>query len=401
MRGVRNPFYAEALRIRSDLAAWRRHLHMNPELGLEEFETAAFVAQRLADIGIEDIKTGVGKTGVVALIRGAKGGKTVALRADMDALPIAEKNRVPYRSKKKGVMHACGHDGNTTCLLGAGALLLKNRDLLGGNVKLIFQPGEEGKAGAKGMIADGVLRSPKVCAMAALHTFLDVPTGKIGIRKGWFSAQSDRFWLTVRGKRAHAASPHNGVDAIATAGHIITAVQTFVTRCTDASDPKIVTLGTVRGGAVENVIARQVILGGTVRTFERETKEKVLSFLRKDVRGIARAFGASTSLEYNDGYPPVWNDPQASDALAEAARSILGEKSVVEIPRASLGGEDFAFYGIEGKIPTAIARLGVYDRKKGFTHPLHSDRFDFDDVRVLPIGAALLAQTAVNLLARV
>ncbi len=389
---------AEAKAMRSDLVAWRRHLHMNPEPSMQEHETMAFVAERLHAIGVNSVRTGVGKTGVVAIIRG-NGAKAVGLRADMDALELVEANEVPYRSRRPGMMHACGHDAHVACLLGAAALLSRHRSALPGTVKLIFQPGEEGAGGARFMIADGVLERPRMRAIAALHVDTEVDSGKIGIRRGYDCAQTEDVYLTIHGKAAHAARPDEGVDAIAVASQTLIAIQQFIARHTNLVDRKLVTIGIIRGGTRANVLADRVEMIGTMRSLEPEGRDLLLRFLRNDLRKIVAAMGARMTIriESEQGYPPLVNDDQVNDLVASAAAAMLGGGNVAAVPKPGLGGEDFAYFALSG-VPAAMFRLGVRDGKKGFTAPLHSSTSDLDDRRVLPIGAAMMAAMAAAML---
>ncbi len=393
-----HPVMAAAIKLRPKLRQWRRHIHMYPEPSMEEQETAAYVVEQLREIGLHEMKTGVGETGVTCLVRGGKGRKTVALRADMDALEIEEQNDVEYASRKPGLMHACGHDAHTACLLGAGAILSGMAGKLPGNVKLVFQPGEEGSAGALKMIQDGCLQKPKVAAIAGLHLMHDLPSGDIGIRRGYRNAQTDEIDMTIHGVSAHAAAPHEGVDAIAVASQALIAVQQFLARHTDAVDRKLLTFGIIEGGTRPNILADAVRVRGTIRTIEPAGREAILTFLNKDLRKLVAAMGGKLTVRIEEGYPPLKNDDSVVDALEAAATDIVGEGRVVEVPVPGLGGEDFAYFGIEGGIPAAMSRLGTRDEKKGFTSPLHSSTFDCDDAKVLPVGAAHLAQTAIRML---
>ena len=363
---------------------------------MQEHDTAAFVVDRLREIGLEKIKCGVGDTGVVGLIRGRRA-KTVGLRADMDALELTEESDVPYRSRRPGLMHACGHDGHVACLLGAGALLHHMRERLPGKVKLIFQPGEEGAGGARLMIRDGVLVGPKVSAAAALHVDTDVDSGKVGLRRGYDTAQTDDIRMVIKGKSGHAARPDRGVDAIAVASQALIAVQQFVARHTHAVDRKLVTFGVIRGGTRRNILADKVELIGTIRTLESDGREAILRFLTRDLRKLVGAMGAKLEVKIEEGYPPAVNDDRVVDVFAEVAKQMIGAENVVNVPEPVLGGEDFAYFGLAG-VPAAMLRLGIRDEKKGFTAPGHSTTFDFDDRRVLPLGAALLAATAIRML---
>ncbi len=391
---------AEAEAMRPDLVSWRRHIHMNPEPSMGEYDTAAFVAHRLRAIGLDAVKTGVGKTGVVGLVRGRRS-KTVGLRADLDALELEEANDVPYRSRRPGLMHGCGHDAHVACLMGAAALLHQRRAALPGSVKLIFQPGEEGTGGARYMIADGVLERPKLHAIAALHVDMLVASGKIGIRRGYDTAQMEDVRITIHGKGAHAARPDLGVDAIAVASQALIAIQQFIARHTNALDRKLVTIGIIHGGTRANVVADKVEMVGTIRSLEPEGRAAVLTFLRRDLRKLVGAMGArlTVAIESEAGYPPLINDDGVNDVVAAAAGAMLGPQGVADVPQPTLGGEDFAYFALAG-IPAAMFRLGIRDQKRGFTSPHHSSNFDLDDRRVLPIGAAMMAATAIGLLKR-
>jgi amidohydrolase len=391
-----NRIRIQATRLTTKLVAWRRHLHMYPEPSMQEHQTAAYVVEHLRALGVERVRTGVGKTGVAALIRG-NGTKTVGLRADMDALELAEENDVPYRSRRPGLMHACGHDGHVACLLGVAAILQQVRDRLPGSVKLIFQPGEEGAGGARLMIEDGVLERPKVRAIACLHVDTDVGSGKVGLRRGYDTAQTDDIRMVVKGRSGHAAAPHEGVDSIAVASQALMAVQQFIARHTDAVDRKLVTFGIIRGGSRHNILADRVELIGTIRSLEPRGREMVLRFLTQDLRKLVGAMGARLQVEITEGYPPSVSDDRVVDIFAEVGKDLIGAQNVVDVPQPSLGGEDFAYFGLAG-LPAALLRLGIRDPKKGFTSPGHSSTFDFDDRRVLPIGAAMLTATAWRML---
>jgi amidohydrolase len=391
---------AEAQAMRSDLVAWRRHLHMNPEPSMQEHATMAFVAERLRAIGLDSVKPGVGKTGVVGLIRGRRA-KAVGLRADMDALELQEANDVPYRSRRPGLMHGCGHDAHVACLIGAGALLHERRAVLPGGVKLVFQPGEEGAGGARAMIADGVLARPTPRAIAALHVDTQLDSGNIGIRRGWDTAQTEDITLAIHGKAAHAARPDQGVDAIAVASQALIAIQQFIARHTNLVDRKLVTFGIIRGGTRANVLADKVELIGTIRSLEPEGRALLLEFLRRDLRKLVAAMGAraGVTIKSHDGYPPLVNDDAVNDVVTACATAMLGAERAVDVPKPSLGGEDFACFALAG-IPAAMFRLGIRDQRKGFTAAGHSPTFDLDDRRVLPIGAAMLAGVAMGMLER-
>jgi len=388
---------SKAQRLAPELVKWRRHIHMNPEPSMQEHETAAFVAERLREIGVDRVMTGIGDTGVVGLVRG-RGRRTVALRADMDALEMHEQNDVPYRSRRPGMMHACGHDGHVACLLGAASMLQEMRSHLPGNVKLIFQPGEEGAGGAARMIRDGVLENPKVAAIAALHVDTETPSGKVAVRYGADTAQVDDVTLTILGKTTHVARPDLGVDAISAACQAFNAIQQFIARRTSPLDRRVVGFGTIHGGTRMNVVADEVKLQGTIRTIEPETRDAILRFLKGDLKRTVKATGATAKVHIEESYPPLMNDDRVVTAVAAVASEMLGADSIVEIPQPVLGGEDFSYFARAG-VPAAMFRIGTLDAKKGFTAAGHNSRFDFDDRRVLPVGAAMLAAVAVRLLA--
>ena len=378
------------------LSQWRRHLHMHPESSMQEHDTAAYVVAQLQALGVEDIKTGVGETGVVALIRG-QGKRIVALRADMDALELTEQNDVPYRSQRPGLMHACGHDGHVAGLLGVAAMLQQLRDQMPGSVKLIFQPGEEGAGGAAKMIADGVLERPKVAGIAALHVDTETPSGTVSVQRGILCAQVDEVYMSILGKSAHAARPDEGVDAIAVTSQALIAMQQFIARHTNAVDRKLLTIGVIHGGTRHNILADEVQLVGTIRTLEPEGRAKILRFLTQDLRKLVGAMGARVKLRIDESYPPVVNDDRVVDLCEAAGADIVGKAKVLHRAQPVLGGEDFAYFGQAG-IPAAMFELGIRDEKKGFISPGHSTTFDFDDRRVLPLGAAMLCDVAWRML---
>lgn len=393
-----SPVFAAACELRLTLLKWRRHMHMYPEPSLEEYETARYVAAQLESMGLTDICTGVGKTGVTCLIRGRTDGPTIALRADMDALEIEEKTEAEYASKKRGLMHACGHDGHTACLLGAGAILNNMRGELQGNVKLVFQPAEESYGGAREMVLDGCLSNPQVTAISGLHVDTDIQSGCLGIRRGYRNAQTDSVNVTVIGRSAHAATPHRGVDAISVAAQVLIAVQQFIARHMDSLDRKLVTFGIIEGGTRRNILAGQVKLSGTIRTLEPAAREQILYFLQNDLKALAGAMGALLEIELIEGYPPVVNDDCVVDAQEAAGVELVGAECISNISKAILGGEDFSFYSSLGGVPGAMCSLGVRDEKKGYVSSVHTNTFDFNDEVVLPLGAAHLALTAVKLL---
>ncbi|MGI5819895.1 MAG: M20 metallopeptidase family protein [Armatimonadota bacterium] len=382
-----------------DLTGWRRHLHRNPEPSMQEHQTAAFVAEKLREMGVEQIEEGVGETGVVAILRGT-GERCVALRADMDALELTEDTGADYASTIDGMMHACGHDVHTACLLGAAAILHGMGDGLPGVVKLIFQPGEEGAAGALRMIEDGCLRDPEPEAILAAHVNTGLEQGRIGLTRGFVTAQSDSVDMTIIGESSHAARPHQGVDAISLAAQAITATQHFVARCTDPLHRKVVTFGTIEGGRRRNIVADSVRITGTIRSYEAATREAIVDFLGNRLRTIIAELGGRLEITIEEGYPSLWNEDWVVDCAAQAAREVLGDEAVEEMPDPTMGAEDFAFFQHVGQLPAAMLRLGARHEASGLVHPVHTTRFDCNDAVVVPTGAAVYANAALKLLER-
>ena len=377
------------------LIKWRRDFHMYPELGFKEFRTSKRVLEELNRLNIENT-SGIGGTGVVGLIRGRQKGKTIALRADMDALPITEENNVHYCSQNPGVMHACGHDGHTSILLGAATILARVRENLKGNVKLIFQPAEEiSEGGASTVIAKGVLKKPPVRAIVGIHIIPRFPSGKIAIKEGVVTAATDKFEIHIVGKSGHAARPHEVVDSIVIASQVIGSIQAMVTRETDALEPKVVSIGQISGGEAHNVIAKEVIMSGTIRTFSNETRQRVHDLIRKTCHYIAKSMGAKADVKITKGNPPQVNHSGLFNLLRTAFYESLGKERVIEYPTPSLGGEDFAFYS--QKVPGCFILLGCGNNKGKGNNPLHSSHFDFDE-SILPVGAAAMACSAIALI---
>lgn len=384
-------FAEKAESLAPKLSKIRRQIHMYPELGYQEKRTAEFVAKTLRQMGLE-VTTGVAKTGVVGLLRGDSPGKTVALRADMDALPITERNNKPYKSRIDGVMHACGHDGNTTAVLGAAMLLAKERRNLHGNVKFFFQPSEEAPpGGAMPMIKEGVLRKPKVDFVIGVHVDPTVPAGKIGLRDGPMMAAADDFTLSVLGTASHGAKPHLGVDAIVLSAQVIVALQTIPSRIINPAHPVVVTIGTIKGGYRQNVIADRVDMEGTLRTLYAADRRKGAKMIGRLADQITKASGGSYEYSFRDGYPILTCDPAITTVVRRASQELFGKRSVVEIEEPSMGGEDFAYFVNE--VPGMMLRLGTGNRKKGIVHPWHHPQFDIDE-KGLWVGAAVMARAA-------
>jgi len=362
----------------------RRTIHRHPELAFEEVETSKLVSKWLGQFGLE-VKTGMAKTGVVGLLRGKKPGKTVAIRADMDALPMDEANRVPYASQIKGKMHACGHDAHVTILLGVARFFSSIPDQVKGNIKWIFQPAEEGGGGGRVMVEEGVLENPKVDAIFGAHVFPFLPTGKAGIYEREGLAAADRFTIRVIGKGGHAASPHVSRDPILAAGHLIAQIHTIVSRNVNPLESGVITLGKVSGGTASNIIPDEVELVGTVRSLNPQVREELRSRIEQVAQGIARSFSLECRFDFEYGYPVLINDPEMSKLVGLACSKGIGKENV-EVVKPSMGGEDFAYY-LE-KVPGSFFRLGCRNEAKGLIHPYHSSLFDIDE-EVLPFGVEM------------
>lgn len=377
----------EANAFHNELIEWRRCLHQHPELGLEEFNTQKFVIEKLTEMGVQHQP--LTETGVVAIIEGEEAGQTVALRGDMDALPIQDEKDVPYKSQIAGKGHMCGHDAHTTMLLGAARLLHKFPPKRG-NVKLIFQPAEEGRFGADKMIKAGALENPKVDAIAALHVQPGVPTGEATITNGITCAAADFFEIEIIGKGGHAAHPHQAIDPITISAEVISSLQQITSRQLDPLSSAVITIGQIHGGTADNVISTSVKFGGTVRTLDTHIRDTMEERMETIVKGITSAFGATYKLTYKYFFPSVINEADLLPTLEETAAEVLGEGKLSYVPP-SMGGEDFSFF--THKVPGLMFRLGVRNEEKGITSPLHHPLFDVDE-DALPLGAAMLAQFA-------
>jgi amidohydrolase len=376
-----------------DLIDDRRAIHRRPELAYREHATAERVAGRLAALGIEH-RTGVAETGVVGLIEGGRPGRTVLLRADMDALPIQEEASTPYTSEHPGVMHACGHDAHTAMLLGAARLLLERRDGLTGCVKLMFQPAEEGGAGALRMIEEGLLEQPQVDAAFMLHVSHAHPVGQIATAGGPMAAGASSFEITIDGRGGHASRPHLAIDPVVAAAQVVTALQTLVSREVAPDDSAVLTIGRLAAGTAGNVIPDQAVLEGTIRAYGDDLMERLRSRLEVTVDGVARALRAEARVTYSMQYPPTVNDAAMAELAAGAARSVLGPPAVLTAAPI-FAAEDFSF--VLQRVPGAMLRLGVRGPDWPEDRPVHTPRFDLDEA-ALPIGAACLAGAALEFL---
>jgi len=375
------------------VVGWRRHLHANPELSYQEFNTAKFVAGELSKLGMSPTE-GIATTGVVVEIKGRNPeAKTMALRADMDALPIFEKNDVPYKSKVEGVMHACGHDAHTASLLGTAAILHEVRDQFEGTIRCIFQPGEEkNPGGASYMIRDGVLENPRPQGIIGQHVFPLLPAGKIGFREGMYMASCDEIYLRVIGKGGHGAAPELAVDPIVIASHIIIALQQIISRNASPKQPTVLTFGRIIGEGATNIIPNEVNIAGTFRAMDEVWRESALVKIRKMAEQVADAMGGKCEVDISRGYPYLKNDPVLTRRIRAAAEDYVGRDNVVDID-ITLGAEDFAYYS--QVIPASFYRLGTRNDAKGITSYVHTPTFDIDE-EALKIGPGLMAWMAVT-----
>ena len=388
--------FARIAQFHPELTAFRRDLHAHPELGFEEVYTSARVQEALRLCGVDEVHTGLGKTGVVALIHGQpcsgaaeSAPRMIGLRADMDALPLHEHNDVAWKSATPGLMHACGHDGHTAMLMGAARYLVETRQFRG-TACLIFQPGEEGYAGARAMIEDGLFDRFPCAQVYAQHNAPDVPLGVIGITPGPMQAAVDRFEITITGQGGHGARPHQTVDPVLVAGHIITAAQSIVARNLSAMDQAVLSICSMQGGhpGAMSVIPGDVTLVGTVRTYSASVQAHIEQRLTHLCQGIAQGFGATAKVHYERVYPATVNTVPEAQFAADVAARLVGEDQVVRHMTPSMGGEDFAFM-LQVK-PGAYMRVGQGQPAQGLSHPLHNSRYDFNDA-ILPLGAALHA----------
>ncbi len=365
----------------------RHHLHANPELSYKEFETAAFVQQKLKDWGIPfEVKA---TTGVVGLIKGKNPScRVTALRADMDALPITEENDVEYRSKNMGVMHACGHDVHTTCLLGAAKILNELKDKWEGTVKLIFQPGEEkNPGGASLLIAEGVLENPKPEKIFALHVHPGLETGKLSFRNGMVMASADEIYISIKSKGGHAAAPQFTADTILIASHLIISLQQIISRNNSPVNPSVLSITSFQGGHTTNVIPSEVKLMGTFRAMNEEWRFKAHELIKKQTIEIVRAMGAEATIHIDVGYPFVLNDEALGTAARKKAEEYMGAANVEET-ELRMGAEDFAYYSHQ--IPACFFRLGAGNKAKGITSGVHTPTFNIDE-GAIEIGMGMMA----------
>jgi amidohydrolase len=381
--------------VHPEVIKWRRHLHSIPEIGFALGETSSYLKEELTKMGIPFRPAA--ETGLVALIEGSASGPTIALRADMDGLPIREETGLPFASTN-GNMHACGHDAHMAMLLGAAKMLIKLRDQLKGNVKLLFQPGEEGYGGAERMIADGCLDSPPVDSAVGLHVgqiFPEVKTGQVGICEGPILATATAFTVEVRGKSTHGALPHLGVDAITIAAEMILSLQKIVSREMDPLTPVVLTVGKIEGGEAFNIITPKVTFSGDFRTLDQSDRQYITRRLPEICHSIAKANRAEAEVAILGGYPPTINDAGSTKRVIVAAEKVLGPENIVEIKKPNMGTEDMSLYLQE--VPGAFFVLGTGNPDKGISYPHHNAKFDLDE-DTLWIGPAIFTEIVLDYL---
>lgn len=389
-------FYEKAKSLFKYTQEMRRDFHLHPELGFEEVRTAGIVARELQNLGLE-VSTGIAKTGVVALIEGGRPGPTLLLRADMDALPILEETSTPYTSQTPGTMHACGHDGHTAILLTVAKLLHEIRAELPGTIKLVFQPAEEGRGGGELMVKEGVLESPKVDYSLGLHLWNEKPVGWLGIAAGPTMAGAEKFKITVRGKGGHGAAPHLTVDPVLAGAHIVTALQSIVSRNVEPLQGAVVSVTYFKGGEAMNVIPPFVEMGGTIRTFDLGVRELVIKRFFEIIKSTATAFNCEAEIIHERMTPAVINDATLAQHAQVSAAAVLPDAHIDTSAPTTMGSEDFSF--MMQTVPGLFMFVGSANADKGLNYAHHHPKFDIDE-ESLPRAAALMAQTAVDLLNR-
>ncbi|MFN3839132.1 MAG: M20 family metallopeptidase [Cyclobacteriaceae bacterium] len=376
----------------TEVVTIRRHLHAHPELSYQEFETAAYVSAQLNALGLNPYS--LASTGIVAEITGKNPNrKTVALRADMDALPIQEANEVPYKSKKKGVMHACGHDVHTASLLGTAKILSAVKNQFEGTVRLIFQPGEEkNPGGASLMIQEGVLKNPAPVSIIGQHVFPLLPAGKIGFREGRYMASSDEIYLNVIGKGGHGAAPELAIDPVVISSHLIIALQQIISRNASPKQPSVLTFGKIMANGATNIIPNEVSIAGTFRTLDERWREEALNKIKTMATKLAESMGAKCEVTISRGYPCLENNAELTSRIRKAAEEYVGKENIVDLD-ITMGSEDFAYYS--HSIPASFYRLGTRNEAKGITSYVHTPTFDIDE-DALTIGPGLMAWLAIT-----
>ena len=380
----------EVLKIKNTIIETRRDLHKHPELSFKEFRTSKIVSEKLEKFGFE-VQTNIGKTGVIGVLKGKHKGKTIAMRADMDALPIQETSDVPYKSINDGIMHACGHDAHVAILLGAAEILSKKINQINGNIKFIFQPAEEGFGGAKYMIDDGAIDD--VDEIYGLHVWNYQKAGTVGIKSGPVMAAADKFTVSIKGIGGHGAAPQGTVDATIVASYLIQSLQTIVSRNVNPLESTVITIGQINGGNNFNIIADKIILKGTARAYTQKNRDLIKKRMHEMCKGVGQTFGAKIQLNYKDGYPPVINDNNITNNVKKAANKIIPEGIVS--PYLSMGGEDFSYFA--NKVPGCFFFLGsLPDGREMMSTPQHCSHYDIDE-DVMLIGSSIFIELGLNI----
>ncbi|GAA0084332.1 M20 family metallopeptidase [Clostridium sp. CTA-7] len=393
-------FKNQAISLKEELITIRRTLHQYPELGMEEFETSKFIKNFLKNEGIEFIE--VSNTGVCGIINGTKENikihkKTIALRGEIDGLPIADKKQCNYSSKIIGKMHACGHDAHTTILLGTAKILNKNKHLFSGNVKLLFEPAEETIGGARFMIEEGVLDNPKVDCICGLHVEETLECGTTMVKHGVVNAASNPFTIRIKGSGGHGAYPHTTVDPIVIASHVVLGIQTIVSREINTMNPTVITVGSIHGGTAKNIIPEEVEISGIIRTMSKEDRAFVKKRLVEIVEGICKSSRGSCEIDIDDSYPNLYNDNSMVDLFKLGAKKIIGKENILLQKNPKMGVESFAYFANE--IPAVFYFLGSGNKNKNIIYPAHSSLFDIDE-DCLPLGVAMQCQIVFEYLTR-
>ncbi|WP_300381993.1 M20 family metallopeptidase [Clostridium sp.] len=392
-------FFKEAMTIKEELVSIRRKLHENPELGMEEFETSKFIKRFLKSEGIEFKEYAI--TGVCGIIKGTKDsnikGKTIALRADMDGLPLEDKKNCSYSSKVKGKMHGCGHDAHTSILLGAAKILNNKKHLFNGNIKLIFEPAEETIGGSQIMIEEGILENPKVDSIAGLHVEETLECGKVMVKEEYVNAASNPFKIKIIGYGGHGAYPHLTIDPIVIASHLVIALQSIISREINSLNPAVITVGSINGGTAQNIIPEEVEVKGIIRTLNKEDRAFAVKRLEEITKGITETFRGKASIYIEESYPSLYNNKNMVKLLKDISKNVIKSEDFIEQKHSKLGVESFAYFA--EKVPGVFYFLGSGNKKKNIIHPAHSNLFDIDE-KCLPIGVALQCEIALEYLTR-
>ena len=387
-------FLVEAEKIKDEIIKIRRELHMHPELGYQEIRTSKLIKDYLEKLGIEYYS--VAKTGVLGIIRGkSQNGRTIGVRADMDALPIVDKKKCSYSSKEQGRMHACGHDAHTAILLGVAKILNNNKQLFSGNIKLLFEPAEETLGGAKLMLEEGVSKNPEIDAFIGLHVTENVDCGRIKIKEGIVNAASNPFVIKVRGRGGHCAYPQITIDPIVISAYIITAIQEIVSREISPVNPSVITIGSIHGGSCQNVIPDKVEITGTIRTVTIEDRAFIVKRVKEIVKSISKTFRGDAQIVIEEGYPCLYNDKEMTDIAIKTAKAIIGQENIIMQQAASMGVESFAYFA--NQKPSVFYSIGTANKAKKTDMPAHASFFDIDE-EAIPIGIALQCSIILNYL---